>query len=121
MHWLSLLAAHDTTNCDDNLFFGIPHWAKGLHFDNALDCNIVNFSLGDVWIVALNVAVILLRMAGLVAVLFVAFGGFRYITSAGNPDNTKAALATITNAAIGFAVAILASFIVGYISGIFSS
>jgi hypothetical protein len=57
----------------------------------------------------------LVRVAALVAVGFVIFGGFKYITSQGAPEDTKEALKTIINALIGLAFAILAAGIVGFI------
>ena len=57
---------------------------------------------------------ILLRIVGLVSVGFVIYGGFRYITSQGEPDATKKALATVVNALIGMAIAIFAVTIVSF-------
>lgn len=49
-----------------------------------------------------------LLLVGSVAILFLIWGGFRYITAGGNPDAVKKARATITNAIIGLVVVILA-------------
>lgn len=72
------------------------------------------------WLVILAAIEILLRVAGLVAVVFVIYGGFRYITSQGEPENTKAALNTIINALIGVAIAVVASAAVAFIASHFS-
>jgi hypothetical protein len=57
----------------------------------------------------------LIRIAGLVAVGYVIYGGIQYVTSQGSPDATSKAQQTIINALIGVAVAILAASIVGFI------
>lgn len=57
----------------------------------------------------------LLRIAGMVAVAFVLYGGFQYVTSQGNPDATSRAQGTIINALIGLALAIVSILIVSYI------
>jgi len=57
-----------------------------------------------------------LGIAGLVAVLFLILGGFRYITSAGNEETAENAKKIITNAIIGIVVIILAFVIVRVIS-----
>jgi hypothetical protein len=57
-----------------------------------------------------------LAIAGLVAVLFLIIGGFRYITSAGNEETAEQAKKVITNAIIGIVVIILSFVIVRVIS-----
>lgn len=65
--------------------------------------------------VALAITDSLLRIAALVAVVFVIVGGVKYITSQGEPAQTKLALSSIINALIGLAVALVAALVVGYI------
>lgn len=59
---------------------------------------------------------ILLAVAGLIAVIFLIVGGFRYITAGGNEEASEAAKKTITNAIIGIVIIILAFVIVRVIS-----
>ena len=59
---------------------------------------------------------IALTVAGLVAVLFLIIGGFRYITSAGNEETAENAKKILTNAIIGIVVIILSFVIVRVIS-----
>ena len=59
---------------------------------------------------------ILLSIAGLVAVIFLIVGGFRYITAGGNEENAEAGKKTIINAIIGIVVIILSFVIVRVIS-----
>lgn len=64
----------------------------------------------------LNIINIALGVAGLVAVLFLIIGGFRYITSAGNEEASEQAKKIILNAIIGIVVIIL-SFVVVRVIG----
>jgi uncharacterized membrane protein len=64
----------------------------------------------------LRIINIALTVAGLVAVLFLIIGGFRYITSAGNEETAEQAKKVIINAVIGIVVIILAFVIVRVIS-----
>lgn len=65
--------------------------------------------------VALAIVDNLLRIAALVALAFVIVGGTRYITSQGQPNETKLALSSIINALIGLAVAMFAAVIVSFL------
>lgn len=104
-----------------NSFFGIPTWHK--YLDKTTDCS-VKFSLtksngvfsgADALLIGLAIVDILIRIAALVAVAFVLYGGIKYITSQGSPEGTKAAQNTILNAVIGLVIAILAATIVAFI------
>ncbi len=59
---------------------------------------------------------LVLLIVGIVAVLFLIIGGFRYITSAGNDESVESAKKTIQNAIIGLIVVILAYVIVTVIT-----
>lgn len=52
-----------------------------------------------------------------VAVLMVMIGGFRYVTSEGNPDATTRARGTILYAIVGLAIALVAEGIVSFFLG----
>jgi len=53
--------------------------------------------------------------AGLVAVIYLIVGGFRYITASGNPEAVETAKTTIFNSIIGLIVILIAFLIVSYI------
>lgn len=53
--------------------------------------------------------------AGLVAVIYLIVGGFRYITSSGNAEAIEGAKATIVNAIVGLIVILIAFLLVNYI------
>lgn len=59
---------------------------------------------------------ILLAVAGLIAVVFLIVGGFRYITAGGNEETAEAAKKTITNSIIGIVIILLSFVIVRVIS-----
>jgi hypothetical protein len=62
----------------------------------------------DVPLILLAVVDDMVRLAGLIAVIFVIMGGVQYATSQGSPDATAKAQSTIVNALIGLAIAIVA-------------
>lgn len=66
--------------------------------------------------IIIRIIEILLAIAGLVAVIFLIIGGFRYITAGGNEEAAESAKKTITNAIIGIVIIILAFVIVRVIS-----
>jgi hypothetical protein len=66
--------------------------------------------------VILRIIQIALAIAGLIAVIFLIIGGFRYITAGGNEEAAEGAKKTITNSIIGIVVVILAFVIVRVIS-----
>lgn len=65
--------------------------------------------------IGLAILEIFIRLAGLVAVVMVILGAFRFITSQGNADNATAARKTVINALIGLVVVILATTVVNFI------
>ena len=58
---------------------------------------------------------ILLIVVGAICVVMIIFGGFKFVTSGGDTDKTKSARNTIIYAAIGLAIVLLSSFIVGFV------
>lgn len=72
-------------------------------------CNVGNNTLTGLII---RVIQIILALAGLVAVLVLIIGGFRYVTSFGNEEVTGAAKKMILNALLGIVIIILAFVIV---------
>lgn len=116
------------TSCKSD-FFGLIPW-YGYFPDSAFDsasCNVnlslVNSSDGSInttnvnsiWLIALALFEDLLIIAGMVTVGFIIYGGIRYITSQGEPENTKAAFSTIINALIGGAIAAIAAVTISFL------
>ncbi len=125
LFWLFSRFASTQADCDADkakLLLGIlPKWYKYMTYqpDSTGRCSIVLNDLRgqpqQLLLLVLALVEILLRVAGIVAVVFVLVGGFRYITSQGEPENTKAALGTIINALIGVAIAMLATAAVSFL------
>ena len=101
-------------------FLGFPTWYKYLlksdSFNEATQtCNLTPKFPDDIGKIALAIVEILLRVGGLLAVFFVVYGGFKYITSQGEPEKTKNARQTIINAVIGLMISIIATTAVAFI------
>ncbi len=97
----------------------LPTWYK--YIDGTIDetghCTL-NFTFpDDIGAVLLALIEILLRIAAIVSVFYVIYGGFLYMTSQGEPDRATAARTTIINAVIGLVIAIIATGVVSFIGG----
>jgi hypothetical protein len=109
-------------------FFGLIPWFKYLKSSDfggkgLKNCDInSNFTIlpgnnqsTDIPSILLAVIDDLLRLAGLIAVAFVIYGAIKFITSQGSADGVANAQATVINALIGLAIAIVAITFVGFI------
>jgi len=110
-------ATAEACNTSIGGFLGLPTWYKYLNpqFIDG-ECNISFQFPNDIGKVLLAVFEILLRIGGLVAVVFIIYGGFQYLLSQGEPDRVKGARSTIINALIGLAIAISATAIVNLVA-----
>lgn len=116
----SVATAAVPDNCAKRIL-GFPVWYEYLEVDS--NCDItgpMNDSEFD-WpkaagFVAIAIVEIMLRIAGLVAVGYVIYGGFRFIISQGEPENAKAARETIMNAIIGLVISIIAAAVVNFVA-----
>ncbi len=85
-------------------------------------CDVANFTLlggngtnSSLLLIGFAIIDDLIRIAALVAVGYVIYGGIQYVTSEGSPDKTSKAQQTVFNALIGLVVAVLAASIVTFI------
>lgn len=131
----SLLTPLITTfasGCSKPTFLGLVPWYQYLPFETdpatgncsvqlSADPTAVLGSHSPFLLIGLAIIDDLLRIATLVAVGFVIYGGIQYQTSGGSPDGTQRARQTIINALIGLVLAILAASIVAYIGNEFGS
>ena len=116
--------------CVERTFLGLPVWYHYLNDGNRMQdivsvdqngatvhhCEFMNFTFpGDAALIALGLLDIALRLAGLVAVGYVVYGGFKFVTSQGDPEGIKSARQTITNALIGLVIALLATTLVAFV------
>jgi ABC-type Fe3+ transport system permease subunit len=98
-------------------FFGLPPWNQ---YINGGACTEPNLTTPDeifdaIPLIGLAVLDMLLRVAGVAAVLFVIYGGIQFMVSQGNSDATKSARNTILNALIGLIIASIAATMVSFI------
>ncbi|HJP81493.1 MAG TPA: pilin [Candidatus Saccharimonadales bacterium] len=63
----------------------------------------------------------IMTIAGILLTLYIAFGGYRYITSNGNPAKAEQAKKILRNAFIGFIIIISAGTLVGIMQTLYSS
>jgi len=115
-----------TTLCNKPTLFGLESWYAYLPFSfNSItgQCE-VNLPTGPMQVLgshspflAIGLAILddLIRVAALVAVGYVIYGGIQYMTGNGSPDTVKKAQSTIINALVGLVIAILAASIVSFI------
>lgn len=107
--------------CDNGSKFGLPTWYKYLPGETDVTGKcvpILNFNenaLVSLAGIALAVVEILLWVAGIVAVAYVFYGGFLYMTSQGDPERAKNGKEAVLNALIGVVIAIAATTIVSFI------
>lgn len=100
-----------------NTFFGIPHWWQYLkgELDPLNQCiPVFNFP-NDLLAVGLAVLDMMLRVAGLVAIVSIIAAGVAYITAGGQVEKTASARKRIYNSLIGLAVVAIASGFVAFI------
>ena len=108
-----------------NSFFGLPAWYKYLPMEIDRDtgeCSIGqsfqllgNGSNSGLLLIGLALIEIGLRIAGLVALGFVVYGGAQYITSQGDPQAVSKAKSTIINAIVGLVIAMVATALVVFV------
>jgi hypothetical protein len=111
------------TTCSQKDFFGLPTWYKYLVEAGKMEVNSVTghcefvkaIQVSDLSLIGLAMLDIVLRVAGLVAVGYVIYGGIQYVVSEGEPDRSKKARQTIVNALIGMVIAIVATGFVSFV------
>lgn len=108
------MAAPEPNSCNKESFLGMRPWYAGLcNGNNEIrqpenEADLIRF----VWTIVLNVSVDLLVAVGYLALGFVIYGGFQYITSQGDPGKMAKGQKTLTAAIIGTIVAMSASVLV---------
>lgn len=117
LHFFSAGATCDPTQ-NAGSFLGLPHWYEylsGQTDELSGKCIPTIHSINDFWAIALAIVDILLRIGAMVAVAYVIYGGFLYMTSQGEPDRTAAARNTILNALVGIIIVIIAIVAVNFV------
>ena len=115
IHQLTTFAAA-TCGAKDAGFFGFPTWYQYLNPHVVQGVCMVDFKFpASLPLIALAVVDILLRIAALVAVGYVVYGGIRYTTSQGEPQALAAARETIIGALAGLGIATVAAAVISFI------
>jgi hypothetical protein len=104
-------------NASSSSFLGFPTWYKYLNprIENG-GCKLDTAFPEVIPRIAFALFEILLRVAGVAAVMFIVYGGFQYLTSTGEPDKAKNARTTIINAVIGLLIVIFSTVIVNVVA-----
>lgn len=108
--------------CPVTEVYGVPTWYKYLPqtIDKTGKCvvdttQIVVTSPDGFLSIGIAIIEILLRVAALVAVGYIIYAGFTYMTSNGDPERARQGKDTILNALIGLVIAIMATVLVGFL------
>lgn len=98
-------------------FFDFPTWYKYLDCSSPGSVALpAGASIFDALpLIILAIVEILLRIAGLVAIAFVVYGGVQYVTSQGEPDRVAKSKGTIINALVGLIISTFAIAIVAFV------
>jgi len=114
-------AVDDVAECERGLL-GLPNWFRGVVKVEANTCVIMSpteinpASPSDfIWRIVLNVVEMGLFIVGYIALFFVLYGGFQFLTGGSNPSQTEKARKTILNAVIGLAISMASIGIVNLI------
>ena len=98
-------------DCETRIL-GIPPWYRGItKTDSTGECAIkspteVGGLSSFIWKIVLNVIEIALILAGWLALFFILYGGFLFITGGGNASQVEKARKSIFNAVIGLIISI---------------
>lgn len=97
---------------------GFPHWYEYLNGirDASGKCVPSIVAINDVWLIVAAAIEILIRVAAVLAVVMIVYGGFSYVTSQGEPEATAKAKGTLINALVGLVIAVSAASIISFIA-----
>ena len=107
----ALVPAIASADLKDNLCQGTNLAVDGSQ-STSCDTNGDNTSLGGI---ATKIVNLLSVIVGVIAVIMIIFGGFRYITSGGDSGNVSTAKNTLIYAIVGLVIVALAQFIVHFV------
>lgn len=109
------------TDCDKKgMILTLKPWYYGL--TEGSDCKIKSFgSTSDeqshfIWTIGINIVEDLLQLTGYVAVGFIIYGGFVFMTSSGSPERAAAGRKVLINSIIGLVIAMSAVLLVNLVA-----
>lgn len=110
------LAQSSTSSSCSTTFFGLPTWYQYLNLDPE-NCRVLDNQQNVPALIILGFISIAIRLAGILAVFMIIWGGYKFIFSDGNSDQVAGARKTILNAVIGLIIVILATPLVNFVAG----
>jgi hypothetical protein len=115
--YLAAAKARPACTLKDSPFFGLPHWWQYLptQVDELGHCSPVVTFPDDLLAIGLAITNILLRIAGLAAVISIVIAGISLITAVGATDKITAARKRIQNALIGLGIVLVSAAVVSFI------
>lgn len=102
---------------------GVPPWYRGLTNNNPPDCSLkspedVGGLSSFIWRIVLNGIEMAIVLAAYIAVFFIIYGGFLYMTGGAQPGQLENARKSILNAVIGLVICMGAIAITNLVFGI---
>ncbi len=113
---ISLLQIFAADGACQTSFVGLPTWHKYLNHMKAPDCGVEIVGINDVWLIVAAIVEIMLRLAALIAVGYIMWGGYDYLTSQAEPEKTKRGKSTVIAALVGLVIATMATGIVSFLA-----
>lgn len=111
--------AVSASGCNETTFLGLVPWYHYLPGLNS-DCTVNTFQVlganSGFILIALAIVDDLLRVIGLLSVLFIIIAGLKYMTSQGSPDGVAKAQSTIINSLVGLGISLIAVRFVSFIA-----
>lgn len=106
---------------DGGIFFGFPTWYQYLDGTPRTGggCEVILNKPEDFALVGLALLDMLIRVGGILAVVYVVYGGTKMILAQGDPEKIKSGRNTVINSLIGLVITIAATAIVTYIGSKF--
>jgi len=104
------------STCGGGNFLFFPTWYKYLP-TNPPDCTPTIANINDVWLIVAAVIEIMLRIAAIIAVVYVIWGGFDYLTSQGESEKVNKGRSTLISALVGLAIAMSATALINFVAG----
>lgn len=110
-------AGFGTCSDFDKTILGIPTWYKYLEGEEVSGkCKPKIEASADALPIGLAVLEMGLTLGGLVAVVMVFVGGFKYVLSQGEPDKAAGGRKTVVNAMIGLVIIIVSTRVVSFVA-----
>ena len=112
-------ARFETGDACTSRFLTFPAWYRGLQQGNG--CTVkppASDKLSTfIFTIVLNIIEIGLQLVAYAAVGYIIFGGFKYLTAAGDPNRITSGRKIITNALIGLVLSFMSIAIVNLVAG----